>query len=289
MNYIDIAIIAVIALFALVGIVKGIGKTFIKFVCFAISIVAAYFLADILVKLLLKPDFISKLIVGSGKSLATIYEKSLPALAEGTKVGGILGFYINPMIARFTEMGGVALWGMSCARFVAVNMAMHSLYIVVFFLLYFVVRLVAILIAKLLKKILLREGKQPKSASRLLGFVFGAVRGGVVVVVILIIATIIIPFGFAKPVVNTANKSMIGDFAVKYTYKAVDLAVYGKDTDDTEEMLSWAKIKPLETPTNNETAGGETGGESGGVEPGDEIVGGAIEEGGAGTEGAGTP
>ncbi len=263
MNYVDIAIIGIIVLFALIGILKGIGKTFIKFVCFALSLLAAYLLTGIVVKFLLGIDFLGGFIVGERASLASLYQKSfnetLASADATTKVGGILGSYVNPMIARYTEMGGVAEWGMSYARFIAVNMSIHSLNVIVCILLYVLIRLVMILVAALLKKIIIREGKHPKAASRLLGFIFGAVRGGIIIVALLIMVTVIIPFGFARPVVNTADKSLIGDFAAEYSYKAVDAIVYGKDADDTEKMLGWAGIKPASDPLPDD--GGETGGE----------------------------
>ena len=66
MNYVDIAIIAVIALFALIGLWKGFGKTFIKLFCFALAIAATWFIASYALNRLLGVGFVRNHATGSG-------------------------------------------------------------------------------------------------------------------------------------------------------------------------------------------------------------------------------
>lgn len=193
MNYVDIAIIAIIAFFALIGLWKGFGKTFIKLFCFALAVFATWLLADTAVNWVLSAGFVRNFIVGDQFSLYSLYynsfgEEILNANAA-TQLSGAMGLYINPMIERFTAMGGPTSYGITYAQFIAVNLSVNTLSIVLCVLIYAVVRIVAIIIAWILKKIIVRG--EVKVWSRFVGFVFGAARGALAVAVILIISTII--------------------------------------------------------------------------------------------------
>ena len=229
MNYVDIAIIAIIAFFALIGLWKGFGKTFIKLFCFALAVFATWLLADTAVNWVLSAGFVRNFIVGDQFSLYSLYynsfgEEILNANAA-TQLSGAMGLYINPMIERFTAMGGPTSYGITYAQFIAVNLSVNTLSIVLCVLIYAVVRIVAIIIAWILKKIIVRG--EVKVWSRFVGFVFGAARGALAVAVILIISTIIYPLGFSQPYTQTVGEGIIGNFAAKYTYQAFDAAIYG--------------------------------------------------------------
>lgn len=257
MNYVDIAIIAIIAFFALIGLWKGFGKTFIKLFCFALAVFATWLLADTAVNWVLSAGFVRNFIVGDQFSLYSLYynsfgEEILNANAA-TQLSGAMGLYINPMIERFTAMGGPTSYGITYAQFIAVNLSVNTLSIVLCVLIYAVVRIVAIIIAWILKKIIVRG--EVKVWSRFVGFVFGAARGALAVAVILIISTIIYPLGFSQPYTQTVGEGIIGNFAAKYTYQAFDAAIYGgENVEKTEKLLESAGFTKGTYPSQEEMA-----------------------------------
>lgn len=242
MNYVDVAIIAILALFALLGLWKGFGKTFIKLICFAAALAVTYFLASKVINWVLGVGFIKRFIVGDSVSLASLYMNNLPeallAAGEGTVIDGMLGMYVNPMIERYTALGGPAVYGMTYAKFIAVNMSIHFLSVLLWIIVYAVMRVVASILSWILTKIIIHG--EPKAFSRILGFIFGAVRGAVVVVCILVIMSVLSPFKFAAGYVKTFDGSVIGNFAAKYTYKATDEVLYGEGTETLDGLLSKA-------------------------------------------------
>lgn len=250
MNYVDIAIIAIIALFALIGLWKGFGKTFIKLFCFALALVATWFIASYALSSLLSVDFVRNLVTGSGKiSLYSMYYNSLSEevlnATAATKLDGAMGMFINPMIARFTALGGPDAYNITYAQFVALNLSINTLSVVLCLVLYIVVRLVVALIAWILKKIFLHG--EVRAWSRFVGFLFGAVRGAAIVMVALIVSTVVFPFGFASGYAETAGSGVIGKFACEYTYKAYDSLVYGgtSNTEKTEALLTAAGVEKV--------------------------------------------
>ena len=113
MNYVDIAIIAIIAFFALIGLWKGFGKTLIKIICFAAALLVTGLIARYVVNALLGAEFVRSLVAGNGKiSLYSLYYNSfgenILSVGAGSKLDGALGLFINPMIDRFTALEGVA-------------------------------------------------------------------------------------------------------------------------------------------------------------------------------------
>ncbi len=255
MNYVDIAIIAIIAFFALIGLWKGFGKTFIKLFCFALAVFVTWLVADTAVNWVLNVGFVRNFIVGDQFSLYSLYynsfgEEILNANAS-TQLSGAMGLYINPMIERFTAMGGPSSYGITYAQFIAVNLSVNTLSIVFCVLIYAVVRIVAIIIAWILKKIIVRG--EVRVWSRFVGFVFGAVRGALMVAVILIISTVVFPLGFAQPYTQTVSDGIIGNFAAKYTYKAFDVAIYGgENVEKTEKLLESAGFTKGTYPSQEE-------------------------------------
>lgn len=250
MNYVDIAIIAVIALFALIGLWKGFGKTFIKLFCFLLAIAATWFVASYALNWLLGVGFVRNLATGSGKiSLYTLYYNSLGEevlnATAATKLDGAMGMFINPMIARFTALGGPDAYNVTYAQFIALNLSINTFSVVLCLILYIVVRLVVALIAWILKKIFLHG--EVRAWSRFVGFLFGAVRGAAIVMVALIVSTVVFPFGFASGYAETAGSGVIGKFACEYTYKAYDVLTYGgtENTEKIEQILASAGIEKV--------------------------------------------
>lgn len=268
MNYVDVAIIAVIVLFALIGLWKGMAKTSIKLICFAASIVAAYFISDYLLTKALSVGFIKRLVAGEGFSLYGMYYGGLvPEIAEATvapEIGGIFGAFVTPMIERFTAMGGTEAYGITYGQFIALNLSVNTLSILLTLVIYGIVRIVAHIVAWILKKIFV-HGK-PKALGRIFGFVAGAVRGAAIVAVLLVVSTVIFPmkFGFAQAYVDTFDESLIGRKVAVYVYGGYDKLIYGEDEAKTEEFfeeLGYEKKNtvPDATPTPSETPTPGTG------------------------------
>ena len=240
MNYIDIIIIALVALGGLLGLWKGTGKTLIKFICFAITIVATYFIATKLTDWLLGVGFVRKFIVGEKTSFMSLYLNKMSGIfagvEEGAKLTGLLGSFVNPMIDRYTAIGGPTAYGLTYSEFVALHSAVHLLNIIACILVYGIVRLVVALISKLLKAVLLK-GDQPGKLSRIFGFIFGATRGVALVIVIFILASTITPFKFADKYNTAVNESVLGEFVTEKTYSLTDNILYGKGAEKTEKLL----------------------------------------------------
>lgn len=241
MNYVDVAIIAIMVLFALIGLWKGVAKTAIKLVCFVASVVVAYFIGGYLLDKALTVGFVKKLVVGDGFSLYKLYygglSSELAAATTAPEVSGIFGLFVAPMIERFTAMGGPSVYGITYGQFVAISLSVNTLTLLITLVVYGVVRLLAHILAKILKKIFV-HGK-PKAVGRIVGFVVGAVRGAAIVAVLMIISTVIFPmkFGFAKAYVGTFDESLIGKKTAVYVYDAYDKLVYGSDEESSEEFM----------------------------------------------------
>lgn len=245
MNYVDITIIAIIAIFALLGLWKGFGKTAIKFACFALAILVTWALVSVVVDNMLGVAILRKLVVGSdGISLYSAYYRSfgeeiLSATAD-TRLSGAMGLYINPMIERFTAMGGPEVYGIGYAEFIAVMLSINTLSVFMCLIMYAVIRIVAHLLAWILRKIFIHDGPV-RVWSRLVGFVLGGARGVAVVMALLILSTIVFPFGFAQSYAKSVGDGLIGSAAAKATYAAFDGAVYGGSrTERTEKLLAAA-------------------------------------------------
>ena len=106
MSYIDIIIIAIIALGALVGLWKGTVKTLISLVCFAVAVLVCFFISDYCLKFLLGVDVIKQFALGEGMSL-----RSLIGSAIDLDATGVVKALYEPLIARYADIGGAAAWG----------------------------------------------------------------------------------------------------------------------------------------------------------------------------------
>ena len=246
MSYVDIAIIAIIALFALIGMWKGVGKTAIKIICFAGAIVITYFVAEYVINWLLGVEFLRGFIVGDGLSLRTLYYNAIggEAFVGAESLTGAMNLYVQPMIDRYFALGIEDLYAMSVAEFTAISLALNTLSILICVIVYSLARVVCAIVGWIFGKIFLHG--DTKVLSRLLGFVFGSVRGAIWVMVALIISTVIMPFGWALPYSQTVKGSVIGNTAATYTYQFYDTALFGTtEADKTITLLESAGYVPL--------------------------------------------
>lgn len=230
MNYVDIVIIALIALFALLGLWKGFGKTGIKLICFAVALLVTWLVADKVAGLILNVGFLQNFIVGDSASLASAYAKGLENFFDdGAKnFTGVVGYLINPILKNYDY----AAYNLTEVAFASKVLAINTLNVVLCLVVYGIVRIIAILLSKLLRKLFINDDGEVRVWSRLVGFLFGGVRGAAFAMVLVIISSVIFPFKFAEPYTKSASEGIISKFTVEQTYKLYDKALYGKDNLD---------------------------------------------------------
>jgi uncharacterized membrane protein required for colicin V production len=195
MSYVDITILAIIALSALIGFLRGFGKSISGFigtlVCAVVALAGTIFLAGFVLEI----GFIHQLVFGDSGSLFAFCMRFLPDFnnltvdAESTLiVEALRGELWTPLvpvtasaIGRLgTEAGGMALT--DCVAFIF----SRAIFSVIFFILLFVILKLIFSIIRAMH----RAGKQekvegPKIISRFLGFLAGAMSGVMSVVIIL--------------------------------------------------------------------------------------------------------
>lgn len=242
MNYVDIVIIAIVAFAALWGLWKSCMKTLVKLLCFALAIVGTYLISNMIVNWMLSIKFINGLIVGEGFSLRALYYSAIGE--EGFNIenmGVIMQSFVKPMLDRFASGNIGSIFAITEAQFVAINLAINTLNVILCVLIYSLLRLAVMIIAWLLEKILV-HGK-PNFLSRIFGFAFGAVRGVAFAMVVLIASTTIFPFEWSNEYADSVGKSVIGNTVSSITYQVYDWAAYGTDADKTIKLLSSAGIE----------------------------------------------
>lgn len=234
MNYVDIVIIALIALFALLGLWKGFGKTGIKLICFAVALLVTWLVADKVAGLILNVGFLQKFIVGDSASLAAMYSKGLENFfdVEKYEFTGVVGYFINPILKNCKSVEGLVSYLIDPVKFASQMFAINTLNVVLCLVVYGIVRIIAILFSKLLRKLFINDDGEVRVWSRLVGFLFGGVRGAALAMVLVIVSSVIFPFKFAEPYTKSASEGIISKFTVEQTYKLYDKALYGKDNLD---------------------------------------------------------
>lgn len=255
----DVIIIALIVIFALWGLWKGFGRTFIKLLVFAVSIVATVFIANTVFDwLMTSNDFIRNLLSGD-VSLYSFYYKALPESLkayDGTgEIGGILGAFLAPALAK---AGDISALGLTYQQFFAVVFSFNTFMLIVAFVVYLVVRLVAMILSVILKKIFIRDSK-PKALSRLFGFLFGGIKGVANVMVLLVIVSAILPLEFMNTPRKYFDNSTIGNFAAGYAYEGSDYLFNGAGEESIDDMLS--HYPNINSPENNDDESGENNNE----------------------------
>ena len=241
MSYVDIAIIAVVAFFGLLGLWKGVGESLIKLICFAGATVVAFILVDYVTGWLLDWDLTRGLLIGDGFSLRSLYYEAIGG--EGfSATSGVMAHYVQPMIDRYSALGiGVYYGSVSLGEFVSLCMVYNSLTIVCWLIVYAVVRAIISLIGWILTKIFVREEKN--AFSRIFGFIVGAVRGLTLVMILLLVSTVIFPFEWATGYTETVSNSILGNPVAQITYMGTDMAVYADPA--TEELMAKVGYKKL--------------------------------------------
>lgn len=273
-SWVDIAIIAIIAFFALIGLWKSAGKTILKLICFIGALAITYFGATYVLNWVFGMEWVTNILLTPLKGLYYNWISGITLLEDGT-FPGVIGSIVNPIIATVD----VASYGVTVTELAAGILAYNAVKIIVYILVYAVARCVVSIIGWIVKKVAF--GGTPNALGRLVGFVFGAVRGAALVVVLLIVSTALYAIGPLKTLyADNVDNSMIGSKVAGFVNAQYDKFLYGDS--EVQLMLDRLGLEKTETPGGSENPGDGEG--TGGSETPD-----GSEEGGGSTGGADTP
>lgn len=268
MSWVDITIIAVVALFAIIGVVKGVKKSALTLTAFLISFIAAFFLAKVVTEALLNVEVIKGIVMGPEKSL---YSWLLTSVSDTLPSEFILKNFYQPVIdivsqytftESFTINQGIALYYSFSIATVAVGAVLFIL-----------VRIVMSIICMIIKSYF---GKKKSGLSRLGGMVVGAVRGAAWTFAVVIMFTFVSGLTALSPinVVETElEKSVIGKYVNQYSFavknkflpdyeqfdrivNASGLAVKEGDDEDKDGLVGGQLEIYIDLLTLNYTSGG---------------------------------
>lgn len=242
MNYFDIIIIAIVVFWAMVGILRGFGKTMIKLLCFVLAMGATYMLMDVVVDFISQVEFLRNFVIGDGFSLKGMYDgfANLWTTGQVNADENIAGLFVTPLMKHIEALGGASAFGLEAYELVSIVLAINSFNIILCLLMYFVIRIVAAIIGFILRKIFIHG--VAGGFSRLIGFVFGAVRGVAWAAVLMVVCCVIFPINqeWATTVSETANESFIVQNVGSYVYEGYDWAMYGNE-DSGEKLENMLK------------------------------------------------
>ncbi|MCH5155712.1 MAG: CvpA family protein [Clostridiales bacterium] len=181
MSWIDVAILALVVLVGLLGLWKCAKKSALSLGAFVISFILAFFLANVIAEALLGIDGIKNFVLGNGVgekaqwSLAKMIYDGLGKVKLSEKSALWKDFYkpmfdvvnsskaaitdttVNPVNAGFALYGAFLIFSAICGVGI-----------------FIVVRLLLIIVTVIIKSYI---GKKKTVVGRLLGFLFGAIRG----------------------------------------------------------------------------------------------------------------
>ena len=181
MSYVDIAILALVALFAVTGVLRGVKKSTLAFGAFLVAFVISFFLAKVVAEALLGIEAIRMFVIGKdGFSLYTWLNGSI-VIGEGNSVmfAGETApseFISDNFFAPMIELvGGYALnESFTISNAVALCSAFTVFTAIVGVGLFIVVRVLLCLVTMIIKALI---GRKKSWLGRLGGFGVGALRG----------------------------------------------------------------------------------------------------------------
>ena len=227
--YIDIAIIAIVALGALIGLWKGFFKTVISFFGWFVSFIIAAALTKPIAGALLDVGKIRGFVVGThGWSLYSWIYGKMPDLS-GDGLGGFLGTVLKPVIKVASTAAG------DLTQNVSLLLANGVFNIIVCIALLIALRVLLLLFTMFANA--MTRGKFTGALNRLLGLVFGAVRGGALVALVMVVFTFIMGLSFMNPVRKQIDNSVIAAPVYKQVSRLTDKFLSGN-----ESMLNKLRI-----------------------------------------------
>lgn len=227
MSYIDIVIIALVGLCALIGLWRGFFKTLISFFGLLVSFIIAFFLTKPVVGALLDIDAVKGFVVGSSSGGWSLYGWIYGKFA-GISTDGVLGTLLAPLL-KMAESQNV-----EPAVGVSLLLANGLFSIMVCVALFIVIRFILLLFTMFANA--MTKGKFLGALNRLLGFVFGAVKGVWHVACLLLIMSFMLGLSFMAPVREQLDNSVLGAPIYDQVTKLADKFITG-DNETLVKLL----------------------------------------------------
>ncbi len=188
MHWLDIVVIVLLVLFALYGLSKGFLSSLLSLVNVLVSFVAAIFLAKPLATFINGAtnwggklcELISNKLAGVG-TLGTALEVATPASEVVANSGGFTGFF-KWLVPKLVGDNVIAA-GVTPASYFGNYLGSLCLIVICGIIVFILIRIVVALLQLLFKK--LRTNSIIGSIDKLLGFLFGAVKGFLVICVLI--------------------------------------------------------------------------------------------------------
>lgn len=224
MSWADIVILALVALFAVIGVWKGVQKSALSLGAFIVAFLIALFLANVVAEALLNVEAIKKFVIGGdGFSLYTW-------IKSGLNTEGASDFIVKNYFTPISSVIAAYKGDMSSFNPLALYMAFTVFAAIVGVGLFIVARLLLCIVTMIIKSYIPRK----KSAgNRAFGALIGIVRGAVWAFTVCIIFSTLGGLTFTSGLDKTENefeKSVVGKPVLQFAYDFKNAAVL-PDTD----------------------------------------------------------
>lgn len=208
MSIADIIIISLVALFAVIGVLKGVQKSALSTGAFLVAFVLAFFLSKVVAEALLGVDGIRKFVIGTeGWSLYTWIYGGVESINVGS-TDFISKNFLEPIINIISKYPGYTD-AFTVNNGLALYLAFMTFSAVVGVGIFFVARLLLMIVTMIIKSFI---PKRKSAVNRLFGFVVGAVRGAVWSLAFTLLFSVVAGFSFL---------GFVGDFQKEYETSVV--------------------------------------------------------------------
>lgn len=228
---IDIIIVAVLVVFALIGLREGFFKSVLSMISTVVVVVVSFFGANPVAKLVNKIYDFTGLIAGklckSIASMGAFYSETIPSGVSGADLANNIpsstnGFLKKLMSYVLKPLSSGEVEGSTVAKVVSGAFASIIFTIIIGILLFILIKIVLAIASKLFENI--TRNKVFGAVNKICGFVFGALKGGLMIVVLSLVLTFltVIPAVNNKvsPIIN--NNTHIAKPIYAYTDKLVE-------------------------------------------------------------------
>lgn len=211
---IDVTIIALVVLFALIGLHKGFFKSVISMISTLVVIVISFFLAGPFARLINKLyDFtglIAEKLCSAIASMGAFYSKPIPEGVSGAEIvesipASTNGFLKKLMSYVLKPLSANDIQGETVANIVSGAFASIIMTIIAGIILFIAIKIIISLASRLFDNI--TRNKVFGSVNKILGLVFGAIKGFLIVVVFSVVLTLLT----VVPLVNRKLSPIIQD------------------------------------------------------------------------------
>lgn len=211
---IDVLIVAILAIFALIGFKKGFFKSVLSMlstiVVLVISVLGAGWLSNILNKIYDFTGFIAGKLCKSIASMGTFYSEPIAEGVSGADIVGAIpsstnGFLKKLMSHVLKPLSASEIQGETVANIVSGAFASIIMLIISGIILFIALKIIIAIASRLFDNI--TRNRVFGATNKLLGLVFGAVKGFVVLIVFVIALTLLTVI----PLINTKLTPIIQD------------------------------------------------------------------------------